>query len=150
MSDIKLSYDSNIGEFDIGFFNGDFVLDDGLETAVAISLFSEARVPDSDYLPEHAGNRSGWWADETLPDNDRIGSLLWLLNRKSITTEMIRIAHDYAVDALQWMVADGVAKTIEVSIEKIGLNSLAFHVVITSPEDVIYKYKLLWSAQNAA
>jgi phage gp46-like protein len=150
MSDVKLTFDDSIGEYDLRIVNGDIEADDGLETAVVLSLFCDRRVPDGEAKPEHARNRHGWWADETLPDNDQIGSLLWLLQRGKITDEMIKRAKEYAEDALSWMITDGVAESVTCTITREDLNGLVFDIEISQPENVVHKYKLPWATMVAA
>lgn len=89
--------------------------DDGLETAVIISLFTDRRAADDDTLPDGSGDRRGWWAD-TYPDipGDRIGSRLWLLSREKDLRAVVHRAREYAEEALGWMVDDGIAARVEV------------------------------------
>lgn len=152
MSDVKLTYDSDIGEYDIAVVNGDLERDDGLETAVVISLFTDRRAADEEIRPGAPGNRSdrrGWWADETLPDGDKIGSLLWLLEREKITPAVLTRAKQYAEDALAWLISDVVAESVVVVVTRTGTYSMVFDVQITQPKNVIHKYKMAWNAMGA-
>jgi phage gp46-like protein len=45
---------------------------------------------------------------------DQIGSRLWLLSRELQVQEVVRRAHDYAVEALQWLIEDGHARKVDV------------------------------------
>jgi|SRR6188474_1813327 len=91
---------------DLRITRDDLAIDDGLATAVLISLFSDARVEDE----------RGWWADDAQPG---WGSELWRYERESIAS--INLAQVKAADekALAWLVADGVlsAVRVEVTIE---------------------------------
>ncbi|PZO17624.1 MAG: hypothetical protein DCF26_09350 [Burkholderiales bacterium] len=95
-----------------------------LVRAVLISLFTWRRANADDDLP--AETRQGWWGD-TFPvePNDRIGSRLWLLARSKLTEDTARRAREYAEEALQWLVDDGVVARIEVEAERQGLDRLA-------------------------
>ena len=99
-----------------------------LVRAVMISLFTWRRANADDVLPDLSANpeRMGWWADNfpTVP-NDRIGSRLWLLSRAKLTAETIRKAREYAQEALQWLIDDGVAQRVVVETERQGLYTLA-------------------------
>ncbi|CAG4906024.1 phage GP46 family protein [Paraburkholderia saeva] len=77
-----------------------------IERAVNISLFTWRRAEPADKLDDD--NREGWWGD-TFPavDNDRIGSRLWLLRRRSLDAQALLDAVQYANEALQWMIDDG-------------------------------------------
>lgn len=95
-----------------------------LVRAVLISLFTWRRANPADVLP--AGERFGWWGDSfaTVP-GDRIGSRLWLLSRAKLLPETTAQAKEYAQEALQWLVDDGVAARVEVEAERQGLSTLA-------------------------
>ncbi|SAF46746.1 phage GP46 family protein [Enterobacter kobei] len=95
--------------------------------AVIISLFSWRRANPDD----NAVVPMGWWGD-TYPTvtGDRIGSRLWLLGREKITNDTLNRARDYAIEALQWMLDDGVAARIDITSERSGQDSAALGVVI--------------------
>lgn len=101
-----------------------------LPRAVLISLFSWRRADPSDDLPN--GQRCGWWGD-TYPQvtADRIGSRLWLLSRTKLTSDTALRAKEYAEQALQWLIDDGVAEAVTVSAERQGLDRLALGITIT-------------------
>jgi phage gp46-like protein len=101
-----------------------------LPRAVLISLFTWRRANPDDDLP--GTDRYGWWGD-TYPttDNDRIGSRLWLLTRSKLTAKTVLEAKEYAEEALQWFVDDGVAAKVEVQAERQGLSQLVLGVVMT-------------------
>jgi phage gp46-like protein len=145
MSDIKIIYNQVTRSYAIAFENGDVVADNGMETAIIISLFSDR------YTDERpAGDRGGFWADPTLEiEGDRVGSLLWLLARGKITDKTVRQAEDYVPDALKWMVDDGVAKEINVAVSRID-QGMIIDLAIVQPDGVPRKYQLLWEAQRNA
>jgi phage gp46-like protein len=139
MSDIRLHFDNALGEFDTAIVNGDIESDDGLETAVWISLFADQRSPDAD-------DRRGWWADETLPDNDHIGSLLWTLFRRGIDSNFLNDAKQYVEDALAWLLTDLVASAVDVIVTRIERQRVTFEITITKPGNVIHRYKYAWDS----
>ena len=95
-----------------------------LVRAVLISLFTWRRANADDELPAEA--RQGWWGDSfPVEPNDRIGSRLWLLARSKLTEDTARRAREYAEEALQWLVDDGVVARVEVEAERQGLDRLA-------------------------
>lgn len=100
-----------------------------LVRAVVISLFTWRRAQPDDDLP--ANQRMGWWGDSFAPvDGDRIGSRLWLLSRAKLVPETAARAQEYATEALQWLIDDGVAAKVEVVAERQGLSTLALAVRI--------------------
>lgn len=123
--------------------------DDGLETAVILSLFTDARASDDDPLPFGENDRRGWWADAfPTVDRDRIGSRLWLLRREKQTQETLNRAREYAEEALAWMVADGVARGVEVESFVVRNGVLGLSVVIQRPDASVarFRYETLWKA----
>lgn len=96
---------------------GRIARDDGLRSAVLLSLFLDARARPEDPLPDpRDGDRRGWVGDALSPDaGDRMGSRLWLLSREK-QTEGVRVrAEIYAREALAWLVADGLATALDVT-----------------------------------
>lgn len=98
-----------------------------LPRAVIISLFSWRRANPDDNAPIPMG----WWGD-TYPTvtGDRIGSRLWLLGREKITNDVLNRARDYAIEALQWMLDDGVATRIDVDSQRSGMDEAQLNIVI--------------------
>lgn len=148
MSDIRTVF--------IGFDQGaDYALDalglaadDGLETAVILSLFTDRRAEADDVLPDGGGDRRGWWAD-AFPGvkGDRIGSRLWLLHREKQLPAVLARAEDYAREALAWLVEDGVAESVAVtaSISRAGILGLAVSITRPRSPTVQYRFDAFWS-----
>ncbi len=110
--DIALVYDAEAGAFDLAIAGGDLVADEGLETAVLLSLYTDRRALDEDELPDGGTDRRGWWADAY---GDRpIGSRLWLLSREKELDSVLRRAEEYASEALAWLTEDEIAASVEV------------------------------------
>ena len=121
-----------------------------LVRAVIVSLFTWRRANPDDDLP--ADLRMGWWGDSfpTIP-NDRIGSRLWLLSRSTLTPETVAKAKEYAQEALQGLIDDGVAARVDVQTERQGLSTLAIGCRIyksdgTVPLDV--RFTDVWGFLN--
>jgi phage gp46-like protein len=89
--------------------------EDGLTTAVLVSLFTDRRASADDVPPDGTGDRRGWVGDvlSTVP-GDRAGSRLWLLAREKQTEETRRRAVEYCREALAWLVEDGLAARVDV------------------------------------
>lgn len=148
--DIKIVWNDEYKEGDLFFENGDLTREEGLETAIMISLFTDRRARDDDPLDDPEDKR-GWWGDQ-VETNDQIGSRLWLLDRAKTTAENLRLAGEYIKEALQWLIADGVARKVEVTTERAGSVQnpiLAFQVQIYKKDgnSVTYKYSAPWQAQ---
>ena len=87
MPDLSLAFNSERGVFDLVLSPGespDLQGDDGLLTALLISLFTDRRAHDDDPLPDERvgvpSDMRGWWGDYFETERpDPIGSRLWLL-----------------------------------------------------------------------
>ncbi len=123
-----------------------------LVRAVLISLFTWRRANADDTLPDPRGFRMGWWGD-TYPvvANDRIGSRLWLLARAKLTPSTVQRAQDYAEEALQWLIEDGVAARIAVRAERQDLSTLALQCTLFAADgnaNAVLRFDNLWSLLN--
>ncbi len=147
MSDIALIWDGVAA--DVAVIANDLALDEGLETAVELSLFTDRRADEGDSLPDGETNRRGWWADDPL---DRIGSRLWLLDRAKETAEVLERAEQYAREALQWLIDDLVATKIDVTAEPLTqVRGFGLAITIYRParDPARYRFDRVWSAQEA-
>lgn len=144
--DIKLT-PIDEGLFDAVFESNDLSTDEGLQTAVTISLFTDRRV-SADELPDGQSDQRGWWGDALNEDNDKIGSKLWILEREKITTEILEDFKTYCEEALQWMIDDEIAETVVVTVERIDLYSISVVIEINRPQDERqrYRFNYLWNA----
>lgn len=147
MSDIGLTWDPIMLAGDAVLFMGDLAGLDDLTTSVIISLFSWRRANDDDVLPDESTNRQGFWGDlfADVP-HDQLGSRLWLLSREVITQETLNRAKEYAEEALQWMIEDGVASQVQVEVERNGLHQISLGVTIyrTSGGVLPLRFEQVW------
>lgn len=147
MTDVAL-LQSDISEFLYSVEGADFLTDEGLETAVIISLFTDRRVSDEE-LPTGADSKRGWWGD-VFPDvnGDQIGSKLWTLDRSSLTEDTAGDAETFGNEALAWLVDDGVAAsaTVVASIEL--PNCIRLEVEIVKPDGSTNQFDFIWSGQE--
>ncbi len=149
MSDLALSWQTDTA--DLRIERGDLALDEGLESAIAISLFTDRRADDGDVLPGAAADRRGWWGDAApAVEGDRIGSRLWLLAREKQTEPTLRRAEQYAAEALQWLQDDRVAERVDVvaSVPRQGLLGLLVTVHRPNADPVEYRFTQTWAAQD--
>jgi phage gp46-like protein len=147
MTDLALRWDDATLSADLVLAGGALTTDDGLRTAILISLFTDARASEDAGLPEDGDDRRGWWGDQFAPDagpdagsagdRNRIGSLLWLLSRAKVTGANLQLARQSAEAALGWLVRDGIASRVAVEVEAQPIGGvkqrLAIGVELTRP-----------------
>lgn len=150
MSDLALKAMPN-GSFDLDFDekSNDLLLTDSLFNAVGISIGTYARdrkaKPGIAVLDPKIG---GWWADALDPVGTLGGYLYEAFPGKltAATAESVKVL---VIEALRWMIDDGVAKSVSCEAE-VGEESLDLTVVIEKPDGVSedYRYELNWIATN--
>ncbi len=119
-----------------------------LETAILISLFTDRRASPDDEIPDGTSDPRGWWGD--LGADVPIGSRLWLLSRAKQTAETLQRANDYIIEALQWLIDDGVVVKFDVTVEWTDLSRLGARIVAHKSDGskTAVAYTSAWSAIN--
>lgn len=110
--DIGLQYDQERKVFDLAIVDGDLVTDEGLLTAVLLSLYTDRRALPEDELPDGGTDRRGCWIDAY--SDRQVGSRLWLISREKELDSVLRRAEEYAREALAWITEDRIAEAVEV------------------------------------
>ena len=128
---------------DIQLEDGDIALDNGLQTAILVSLFTDGRAPEDAILPGNDTSRRGVWTDS---DTDKQGSLLWLLAREKVTADISAKANLFCKDALNWLIEDGIASTVNVETQIAPLYGLQIKIQIERGSNREYDY--LWQGQS--
>lgn len=148
-----LRYSNTLQEADLRRDGGNFLSDEGLETAVVISLFTDRQAESTDEIPDGTDDRRGWWGDAFADEEgDRIGSRLWLLRDAKGTQQALNDAKLYAEEALRWMLDDGVAKSVTVTTFVLpgdGDIRLAINVEIERPGDAAPRWQGRWEVPFA-
>jgi phage gp46-like protein len=145
--DIALAFDPNAKAFDLAVADGDLATDEGLETAVLLSLYTDRRALPEDELPNDGTDRRGWWCD-AYSDRPH-GSRLWLLSREKETDRVLRRAEEYAREALDWLVVAGIA-TVEVEAVHLRRGVLLLILGIQRPgrARLERRYEYVWGVNN--
>ncbi len=156
-TDIKMYWDvsSLQGDFNITENVGDIDTDEGLDTAILISLFTDRRINEDDpILDSNNDNKRGWWGDVVSnTEDDQIGSRLWLLDRSKAVDEVLVQCKEYVLESLQWLIDDGIAKNINVVVERYRINFedrlyILAEVTKNDGEVISKKYEYLWYNQS--
>ena len=160
MQDISLAWNQELMAFDVALQatnnSADLQGDDGLLTAIMVSLFTDRRAKADDALPdERVGQPSdlrGWWGDHLTQEgeNSPIGSRLWLLHREKEMPVVVTRAREYAQESLQWLLVGGYVSQLHVQAHHVSTGYLGITVqalqpagnILTAPEWVFtYDYK---------
>lgn len=146
-------------------YSGDWLLDPpglatdhNLETAVLLSLFTDAAARQDDVIPDGTDDRRGWWGDWQAPEGIELGSRLWLLAREKSTEETRQRAEEIAAEALAWMLDEDpinpqwgrVAARVDVEASYLETGSvppstLALRVQITRRDGTVYDERFAWA-----
>lgn len=133
---------------DVGLINEDLT-ESAWRRAAVVSLLTWRRAGPDDPLDDD--ERYGWWGD-SYPSitNDRIGSRLYLLRRRSLTAQTERDAQTYAREALQWMLDDGRVTDVAITTER-GTDRLNMRVRLTFRDGATLEHFLddLWQVIHA-
>lgn len=128
-------------------------LEDTLQTAITISLFTDARATADDPLPRNARHRRGWLGNQVLGEpDDNWGSLLWLHYVGKSSAQVLEAARFAAQEALAWLVRDGIASRVSVSAEWVSGTAgsrLAVRPQVYRPDQPSPVYDVLWSTSIA-
>lgn len=149
--DIRLVWSNLEGGGDVAIAENDLARDDGLETAVLLSLFCDRRAPAGERLPRGQTSARGWFGDEFAEvPGDQTGSHLWLLEGASWSESTARRAEQYARESLQWMLDDRLAERVEAtaSLPDEGVLELVIRIQRPSAPAATYRYGLSWAAQG--
>lgn len=151
MADAAMVMTENGGALILSGF--DLVRDDGLETGVIISLFTDRRASPEQITAElPQDDLRGYWGDigNAIP-SDKTGSLLWLLAREKQLPQVLGRAQQYCREALAWMVEDLIATRVEVTTEFAARGWMWITVDIFRPtgSPVRYRFNYEWAAQAA-
>lgn len=121
--------------------------DDGLVTAVIISLFTDRQANADDTLPS-GKHRRGWWGDDFAAAGDKIGSRLWLNESAKQLGAVLAKDREYALEALQWLLDDGVASAVDVVSSNPRSGVRALDIAISRPAKPVarYQFQRFWKA----
>lgn len=148
---IALSWDTQRGAGDLVVAgSGALSSDGGLGAAVLLSLCLDRRAEPDDQLDDSGLFAARGWVGDALAlageaaGVDQIGSRLWLLARAKQVDETLRQAEDFAREALDWLLADGLAAEVGVAAAWIARGVMELAVTITPPagEPQVFSYAL--------
>jgi phage gp46-like protein len=151
MTDVATIWSAPDGRGEWAVSGGDLASGLDLETAVLLSLFTDAAADPDDVIPDGTSDPRGWWGDafEDAP----IGSKLWLLDRSKKTEDVRQAAKNHIDDALAWLVTAGIAASVATTVQwQAGADPsqgfLAAAILITEPDGRVtpFNYQWAWGA----
>lgn len=146
MQDMLIQSDAG-GVYDIQIDGADFASAMGFETAIPVSLFTDSRAPAVQV--QDSKNRRGWVGNIRTIDIEReLGGLLWILDQSRITSDTLNFARSYAQDSLQWLLDDGLARGVEVAVDKPTDRGIRVRIAITTIDNTVTRYIALWRATD--
>lgn len=124
----------------------DLQSDEGFQTAILISLFSDrwSTPEEATKLKDYLG---GWFGDDLR--GFRIGSKLWTLGREKSLQNVIPLLEQYTKEALAWFVEDGIANDIQVTAERSDPRTFTIKVFVigSSGQNTFFQYFYNWKQQ---
>jgi phage gp46-like protein len=138
MADVGLIWQDGWADILLNESNNDLQTGKDLKTAILVSLFSDSRANPEELLLDE--DPRGWWSRD-------LGSLLWLLARQKATLQNLEKGIQYIKDALNWLIVQNIAKSIDVTgtIE----NRSKFNFIITIKKSNDYRFQYLWENINS-
>ena len=149
MSQVLVCFDPETQTVDFGVDARGFIsLEGGLETASLYSTLTNRRAPASN--KEVTDQPYGVWFDDFPEvDGDLWGSLLWLkLGRGKLSVADLREVQVSVQDAHKWMLDDGLADTIVVTVERLDPDGIKVTVNITDPDGE--QWDAIWEVHRNA
>ncbi|WED29885.1 phage GP46 family protein [Vibrio sp. DW001] len=101
---------------------------EGMTHAIQQSIHNHGESTQNDRARMERNERGGHWSDELL---SMVGSRDWTLRREKITEQTLSLAKRFYDDALSWLITDGHASAVVVSVWEDGPNQMGRNVTIT-------------------
>ncbi len=138
-TDVALNTDA--GYYDISFTDGDFTKLRGFDTAIYISIFTDARASETQI--EQPERRRGWIGN--LGNAIEIGSLNWLYEQARLINATANGLADTTRKCLKWLVDFEYATSVTVTPIRSGANTLEADVKIAHPDGSVESKRVsLW------
>jgi len=138
-TDVALNTDA--GYYDISFTDGDLTKLQGFDTAIFISVFTDARASATQI--EKPELRRGWIGN--LGNSIEIGSLNWLYEQARLINKTANGLADTTRTCLKWLVDFEYATSVTVTPIRSGANTLDADIRIAHPDGSVESKRVsLW------
>lgn len=127
-------------DFQIGV-DGDIISEDRFDSSIIVSFFAERRANEAEV--SIARQRRGWIGNEDT--NFEIGSKLWLFEQSKLNSAVVNGVATEARRALQWLINDNFAESIDGIVPIITQTGLSLDITIRRPNSEVEKrHFVLW------
>ena len=133
---------NNDGYYDIAFENGNIKGVDGLESAILVSLFTDARASSGDVRDPLM--RRGWLGNILNEDNRQLGSTLWLADQARADQNTANFLKREVKNCLNWMLEDGIIKYMSIATEIISSYTIKISINLVNNSGASEQYKILF------
>ena len=134
---------SETGGFDIGIGEQDLETVEGLETTVAVLLFTDARAAPEE---QNDPSRRRGWVGNILRQTE-LGGMLWLASQVRNTQGMRNRIVNWAENSLQPLIDDNIASEVVVSVVQTDSRGLRLQIQINVKAGNTVKFDY-WLATN--
>lgn len=127
------------GYYDISITDGQIDVAEFFDTSLLYSIFGERRASPEEVIEPQ--QRRGW-----IGNNDyENGSKIWLLYQSRLTRDVLNRLEDEAQKALQWLVDDGFAVSIDDVVVSLSGGRVLLDVTIRRSRDKVDRRNfVLW------
>lgn len=112
---------------------------EGITHAVLQSIYNHAESTKNDQVRMGVIKRGGCWSQTLLYI---VGSRDWTISREKLTPQTLSMAKRFYEESLAWLVSNGHAKSVKVSVWKEKPNQIGRDVEITLLDDSKFKVPL--------
>ncbi len=131
--------------YDLSFDSSQSIeTEEGLRTAILLSLLTRARARPDDLLVDPA-DRGGWWGD-TYSDvpGDSFGCRAWILIGRPINAALMSDLELMIQEALAWLVEDGHIGEVTIGLEVIKHGTIGAKIQVSRPGSSAVAAEALW------
>ena len=124
--------------------NGDFRTVENLNTAIDLSILTDARADESEVI--NPLRRRGWFGNVLSEvEGHEQGCKIWLVEQAKFTPDILSIIEDYAKQGLDWIERDEIGKIKSVVCEKVSETRARLSIQLEAQGEVYSRYYDLWS-----
>ncbi|WED23501.1 phage GP46 family protein [Vibrio sp. JC009] len=117
-----------MSNFNLSALTAPVVTKEGMTHAILQSIYNHSESTQNDRSRMKEDERGGSWSNELLTI---VGSRDWTLKREKVTPQTLSLAKRFYEEALAWLISEGHAKAIEVSVWEEKPNQMGRNVTIT-------------------